>query len=182
MDVATSIAFDSDQFLVSGIADPSVSSACSVADQALGVSTSTSGAAMNLANIAASAGHLQVSLMETEPSITHETTDGHSPFDIYSEIQALRSPSTWPSKRIITNRNPSSETVAGLERASTHTYGPAYESSLHSMTDAFGEQHHRVQKIRGKFSDVRRKEVQEVRKRGACIRCRMLRKTVRTVK
>ncbi|KAK7549480.1 hypothetical protein JOL62DRAFT_500261 [Phyllosticta paracitricarpa] len=31
-------------------------------------------------------------------------------------------------------------------------------------------------KVRGRFSDVRRKEVQEVRKRGACIRCRMLKK------
>lgn len=48
------------------------------------------------------------------------------------------------------------------------------------------EQHHRVldrshgraQKVRGKFTDSRRQEVQEIRKRGACIRCRMLRKTV----
>ncbi|PQE15404.1 zn 2cys6 transcription factor protein [Rutstroemia sp. NJR-2017a BVV2] len=31
-------------------------------------------------------------------------------------------------------------------------------------------------KVRGRFSDTRRKEVQEVRKRGACIRCRMLKK------
>ncbi|GME31412.1 Sterol regulatory element-binding protein cleavage-activating protein [Neofusicoccum parvum] len=31
-------------------------------------------------------------------------------------------------------------------------------------------------KVRGRFSDSRRKEVQEVRKRGACIRCRMLKK------
>lgn len=31
-------------------------------------------------------------------------------------------------------------------------------------------------KVRGRFSAVRRKEVQEVRKRGACIRCRMLKK------
>jgi len=29
---------------------------------------------------------------------------------------------------------------------------------------------------RGRFSDTRRKEVQEIRKRGACIRCRMLKK------
>lgn len=33
-------------------------------------------------------------------------------------------------------------------------------------------------KVRGRFSDSRRKEVQEVRKRGACIRCRMLKKPV----
>ncbi|KAL5116726.1 hypothetical protein ACEQ8H_005338 [Pleosporales sp. CAS-2024a] len=31
-------------------------------------------------------------------------------------------------------------------------------------------------KVRGRFSDTRRREVQEVRKRGACIRCRMLKK------
>ncbi|OSS49975.1 hypothetical protein B5807_06171 [Epicoccum nigrum] len=31
-------------------------------------------------------------------------------------------------------------------------------------------------KVRGRFTDSRRKEVQEVRKRGACIRCRMLKK------
>lgn len=34
-------------------------------------------------------------------------------------------------------------------------------------------------KVRGRFSAARRKEVQEVRKRGACIRCRMLKKPVR---
>ena len=31
-------------------------------------------------------------------------------------------------------------------------------------------------KTRGRFTDMRRKEVQEIRKRGACIRCRMLKK------
>lgn len=34
-------------------------------------------------------------------------------------------------------------------------------------------------KVRSRFSADRRKEVQEVRKRGACIRCRMLKKPVR---
>jgi hypothetical protein len=34
-------------------------------------------------------------------------------------------------------------------------------------------------KVRGRFSDSRRKEVQDVRKKGACIRCRMLKKPVR---
>ncbi len=33
-------------------------------------------------------------------------------------------------------------------------------------------------KVRGRFTPSRRKEVQEVRKRGACIRCRMLKKPV----
>jgi hypothetical protein len=36
-------------------------------------------------------------------------------------------------------------------------------------------------KVRGRFSTERRKEVQEVRKRGACIRCRMLKKPVRQI-
>ena len=36
----------------------------------------------------------------------------------------------------------------------------------------------RAQRIRGKFSDSRRQEVRSIRKKGACIRCRMLRKTV----
>lgn len=36
----------------------------------------------------------------------------------------------------------------------------------------------RAQKVRGKFTDSRRQEVQNIRKKGACIRCRMLRKTV----
>ena len=38
--------------------------------------------------------------------------------------------------------------------------------------------HGRAQKVRGKFTNSRRQEVQEIRKKGACIRCRMLRKTV----
>ena len=38
--------------------------------------------------------------------------------------------------------------------------------------------HGRAQKVRGKFTDSRRQEVQNIRKKGACIRCRMLRKTV----
>ena len=38
--------------------------------------------------------------------------------------------------------------------------------------------HGRGQKARGKLSSSRRQEVQNMRKQGACIRCRMLRKTV----
>lgn len=37
-------------------------------------------------------------------------------------------------------------------------------------------QKHSKKNARGRFSDTRRKEVQEIRKRGACIRCRMLKK------
>ena len=40
--------------------------------------------------------------------------------------------------------------------------------------------HGRAQRTRGKLSSLRRQEVQNMRKQGACIRCRMLRKTVRS--
>ncbi|KAL8798786.1 MAG: hypothetical protein Q9182_006398 [Xanthomendoza sp. 2 TL-2023] len=51
-------------------------------------------------------------------------------------------------------------------------YGPNDQSR------ASEKSHARAQKVRGKFTDSRRQEVQEIRKKGACIRCRMLRKTV----
>ena len=44
---------------------------------------------------------------------------------------------------------------------------------------SFDKPHSRAQKVRGKLTDSRRQEVLSVRKKGACIRCRMLRKTVR---
>lgn len=49
----------------------------------------------------------------------------------------------------------------------THTHFTTDFSVNHKVTKP---------KVRGRFSDTRRKEVQEVRKRGACIRCRMLKK------
>lgn len=49
-------------------------------------------------------------------------------------------------------------------------------AQAHFTTD-FSMNHKPIKpKVRGRFSDLRRKEVQEVRKRGACIRCRMLKK------
>ncbi|KAL6704786.1 hypothetical protein ACN47E_007590 [Coniothyrium glycines] len=49
-------------------------------------------------------------------------------------------------------------------------------SQTHFTTDFSMNQKPPKPKVRGRFSDSRRKEVQEVRKRGACIRCRMLKK------
>ncbi|KAF2691349.1 hypothetical protein K458DRAFT_438975 [Lentithecium fluviatile CBS 122367] len=46
----------------------------------------------------------------------------------------------------------------------------------HFTTDFSMNQKPSKPKVRGRFTDTRRKEVQEVRKRGACIRCRMLKK------
>ncbi|KAF1840706.1 uncharacterized protein K460DRAFT_346889 [Cucurbitaria berberidis CBS 394.84] len=49
-------------------------------------------------------------------------------------------------------------------------------TQAHFTTDFSMDQKPSKPKVRGRFSDSRRKEVQEVRKRGACIRCRMLKK------
>ncbi|KAF2131316.1 hypothetical protein P153DRAFT_394666 [Dothidotthia symphoricarpi CBS 119687] len=49
-------------------------------------------------------------------------------------------------------------------------------TQAHFTTDFSMNQKPLKPKVRGRFSDSRRKEVQEVRKRGACIRCRMLKK------
>lgn len=48
-----------------------------------------------------------------------------------------------------------------------------------AFVNDFGSSKPAKPKVRGRFSADRRKEVQEVRKRGACIRCRMLKKPVR---
>lgn len=49
-------------------------------------------------------------------------------------------------------------------------------NQTHFTTDFSMNQKPAKPKVRGRFTDSRRKEVQEVRKRGACIRCRMLKK------
>lgn len=49
-------------------------------------------------------------------------------------------------------------------------------TQTHFTTDFSMNQKPSKPKVRGRFTDTRRKEVQEVRKRGACIRCRMLKK------
>ncbi|KAF2496347.1 hypothetical protein BU16DRAFT_509318 [Lophium mytilinum] len=49
-------------------------------------------------------------------------------------------------------------------------------TQTHFTTDFSMNQKPSKPKVRGRFTDSRRKEVQEVRKRGACIRCRMLKK------
>ncbi|KAH6615011.1 hypothetical protein C7974DRAFT_57395 [Boeremia exigua] len=49
-------------------------------------------------------------------------------------------------------------------------------TQTHFTTDFSIHQKPAKPKVRGRFTDSRRKEVQEVRKRGACIRCRMLKK------
>ncbi|ODH40554.1 hypothetical protein ACO22_01591 [Paracoccidioides brasiliensis] len=54
---------------------------------------------------------------------------------------------------------------------------PSPQNSSSGFIDAFGEINKPKPKIRGQFTEERRKEVQLVRKMGACLRCRMLKKT-----
>ncbi|KAF1951474.1 hypothetical protein CC80DRAFT_496082 [Byssothecium circinans] len=49
-------------------------------------------------------------------------------------------------------------------------------TQTHFTTDFSVNQKPAKPKVRGRFTDTRRKEVQQVRKQGACIRCRMLKK------
>lgn len=68
------------------------------------------------------------------------------------------------------------EPVPGLSSNPTST--PEAEYGAAHQTRPLEKPRGRAQKIRGKFTDTRRQEVQNIRKKGACIRCRMLRKTV----
>ena len=59
-----------------------------------------------------------------------------------------------------------------------HSIAPSTKDGITNPSNGIATM--RKQKIRQKFSDSRRLEVQGIRKKGACIRCRMLRKTVGT--
>jgi len=59
-----------------------------------------------------------------------------------------------------------------------HSIAPSTNDGITNPSNGIAKM--RKQKIRQKFSDSRRLEVQGIRKKGACIRCRMLRKTVGT--
>ncbi|KAH9865389.1 hypothetical protein J1614_008972 [Plenodomus biglobosus] len=65
-----------------------------------------------------------------------------------------------------------------VHKTTTHPRPIAMNPNTHThfTTDFSMNQKPAKPKVRGRFSDSRRKEVQEVRKRGACIRCRMLKK------
>ncbi|KAL9580797.1 MAG: hypothetical protein Q9212_004276 [Teloschistes hypoglaucus] len=67
----------------------------------------------------------------------------------------------------------SSSNSPALQQDSSHA------NRSRNPSRALAKSQGRNQKIRGKFTDSRRQEVQNIRKKGACIRCRMLRKTRR---
>lgn len=98
-----------------------------------------------------------------------------------------RPPAGWHSGTIDpllqdSGREPSVGQEAFANRAAAYPRPIAMNPNTtptHFTTDFSLNQKPAKPKVRGRFSDSRRKEVQEVRKRGACIRCRMLKKPVR---
>ena len=130
----------------------------------------------NLTLIAASASNLEAMMPQSKPDnqMTSETPENP---DIGDQSQSSNPLShafgdtdfgdrsideSLPKTTSIPNASPNAQPGASSRRVSDTEQG---RSQL------------RAQKVRGKFSDVRRQEVQNVRKQGACIRCRMLRKT-----
>ena len=108
--------------------------------------------------------------------------DNLGPTDIYAAFQAHRPWLTRPSHSRSPGRSPSQDflPLRCLESLSrVISIGPNGPTTREKGQSDSSNRYSRKHKVRGKFSDSRRKEVQEVRKRGACIRCRMLRKTVR---
>ncbi len=109
--------------------------------------------------------------------------------DKFFHPQAPRSVSTWPMAQV-----PQTETVfydgvqdhsatmeALTSRAATFPRPIAMNpNGPHRgyTTDFSTSPQLPRPKVRGRFTPSRRKEVQEVRKRGACLRCRMLKKPV----
>lgn len=110
-----------------------------------------------------------------------------SSFDSYDKPFDTNGPkfvSTWPLHQADQADNAKGPTMALMPRAATYPRaiainpnGPRRGSSVDNAASQ-GEIRH---KVRGRFTDSRREEVQKVRKMGACIRCRMLRKPVSSV-
>lgn len=98
------------------------------------------------------------SVLSKEPPLNSGSRDSHDPVEDPMSVKGLPpAPGPLPNRPHIKSK---------LE----------YRPSRHDLVPA--KSHGRAQKVRGKFTDSRRQEVQEIRKKGACIRCRMLRKTV----
>ncbi|KAL8986649.1 MAG: hypothetical protein Q9177_004071, partial [Variospora cf. flavescens] len=134
-----------------------------------------------LSMVAASAGDLQVMMMmphgignEQDQATTAVAQEAGSQ---QSMATATHSEDLDPAKSIedSTGRQRLKPVPRPLMDTSSAVSGPDIGSSQQpcSSEKLLG----RAQKVRGKFTDSRRQEVQKMRKKGACIRCRMLRKT-----
>lgn len=131
-----------------------------------------------LSLIAASASNLEASMPRgTEEKQNHEnssksTTSQHH---LASGPIVARFETPGPSN--------SAENPATGSPLHTATGNPASETSAlddvsKCSNQSSGKPPGRARNVRGKFTDSRRQEVKSIRKKGACIRCRMLRKTV----
>ena len=102
----------------------------------------------------------------------------------------MRSSSTWPFNQQMSlvdpllldgSQDPGAKAKLVQPRAATFPRRIAMNPNAphRAFTSEFSTSDKQMKpKVRGRFSDLRRKEVQEVRKLGACIRCRMLKKPV----
>jgi hypothetical protein len=143
-------------------------------------STGTKSPCPDLSTIAASASNLEASLLGAKQNIHAEGSDNAPRPDLHSELQGLRPPSTRSMRRPGPNAAAQEDEGSTLVRTENVPRAIAVDPTRPLRNNSGNSSSRsRAQKIRGKFSDTRRKEVQEVRKKGACIRCRMLRKTVK---
>lgn len=144
-----------------------------------------------LSMIAASASNLEAMLpnaafpMEPDPGVPDAGVS-----DKFFHPQAPRTASTWPlsqgvnTEPICYEGSQDSHTAsidAITSRAATFPRPIAMNPNgpHRGYTTDFNTSARPLRpKVRGRFTPSRRKEVQEVRKRGACLRCRMLKKPV----
>lgn len=107
-------------------------------------------------------------LIEDHEPMSWVSTNG--PIEAHPSSHSLRNIMAAAKKPISFNSN------EGL--AVTHTFPTSLSDVMAASNQpisGFGPLRNNT-KVRSKFTDNRRKEVQEIRKRGACIRCRMLKK------
>ena len=128
-----------------------------------------------------------VSDLEATIRLTRVLPDGGGngrapgPTATISSVHATGYAPTWSSRRTNIDGDLQDPARPTIIRTTTYPRAIAMDSSRpfrgseENLNPSKISSHVR---IRGKFSEMRRKEVQEIRKKGACLRCRMLRKTV----
>lgn len=132
-----------------------------------------------LSLIAASASKLEATMPQAEEEQQNHETNCPSPtttqqrFGSEAPTAHLGTPGSSKSCPIPATN---SQINVVPEDPATGTSGPERVSK--NPNRSCEKLHGRAQKVRGKFTDSRRQEVQNIRKKGACLRCRMLRKTV----
>ncbi|KAL8938251.1 MAG: hypothetical protein Q9216_003991 [Gyalolechia sp. 2 TL-2023] len=129
-----------------------------------------------LSLIAASASNLEASMPRAVHEQQNETTTIKPPLSqqcLASAVMVPMDTSGLPDSAADSATGSSLETVSGNPASEN----PGLDHVSKFPTRSVEKPHGRAQKVRGKFTDSRRQEVQNVRKKGACIRCRMLRKT-----